>query len=109
SRTNIAMTWNRVRLVGPSLPRDARASTSRTRRARSGMRGAASVRRREDTVVEPFFGTETPETKGVPLRRELSTLRGGLRREHRRIARMHPRPGIPGPIAMWWAILGSNQ
>src|SRR5690625_494820 len=62
----MAITWKRGLLVGPNFPRLARDSTSRTLRARSGMRGAASACRREDTVVEPFFGTWTPETKGEP-------------------------------------------
>jgi hypothetical protein len=42
SRTRNAMTWNLVRLVGPTLPFCAFASTSRTLRARIGMMGAAS-------------------------------------------------------------------
>ena len=42
------MTWNLTRFVGPSLPRCAFASTSRTLRARIGMMGASSSRRAGD-------------------------------------------------------------
>ena len=42
SRTSRAMTWNFVRLAGPTLPSIDFASTSRTRRARIGMIGAGS-------------------------------------------------------------------
>jgi hypothetical protein len=45
SRTRNAITWNFTRFVGPSLPRWAFASTSRTLRARIGMMGASSSRR----------------------------------------------------------------
>ena len=46
SRMRSAITWNFVRLVGPSLPFCALVSTSRTLRARIGMMGASSSRER---------------------------------------------------------------
>ena len=45
------MTWNLTRLVGPSLPRWALASTSRTLRARIGMMGASSSRRADEVLL----------------------------------------------------------
>jgi hypothetical protein len=50
SRTRKAMTWNLTRFVGPSLPRWALASTSRTLRARIGMIGASSSRREDEDL-----------------------------------------------------------
>ena len=50
SRTRKAITWNLTRLVGPSFPRWALASTSRTLRARIGISGASSSRREDDDL-----------------------------------------------------------
>src|SRR4030095_15172858 len=58
SRTSRAMTWNFVRLAGPTLHSIDLASTSRTRRARIGMIGAGSSPERWRLppwrVVAPF-------------------------------------------------------
>ena len=58
SRTRKAITWNLTRLVGPSLPRCAFASTSRTLRARIGMMGASSSRRADDDVFLRRWGAD---------------------------------------------------
>src|SRR6478752_7228941 len=51
SRTRKAITWNLTRFVGPSFPRWALASTSRTLRARIGMMGASSSRRADEDFL----------------------------------------------------------
>ena len=72
SRTRNAITWNLTRLVGPSLPRWAFASTSRTLRARIGMMGASSSRERVRwrclvwAMVLPF-PRAVPGTPSAPL------------------------------------------